>query len=84
MFFAPTGVLRAPNPVPFVIPGCAEGERTMITWVALALLIGAVGLTAWLIAKASKAGTGMLLAATAGFALLWIFGIVNLFTLATH
>jgi hypothetical protein len=56
----------------------------MIAWVALALLIAAVGLTAWLITKASKAGTGMLLAATAGFALLWIFGIINLFTLGTH
>ncbi|HUA51584.1 MAG TPA: hypothetical protein VMB81_05440 [Candidatus Sulfotelmatobacter sp.] len=56
----------------------------MIAWVALALLIGAIALTAWILSKASKAGTGIMLAATAGFALLWLFGLVNLFSLASQ
>ena len=56
----------------------------MIAWLALALLIGALGLTAWLIARASRAGPAMLLAVTAGFAVLWAVGIVNFLALATH
>jgi hypothetical protein len=53
-------------------------------WLALAILVLAIVMTAWAITKASKAGTGALLAATAGFAVLWLVGLVNFFALATH
>jgi len=56
----------------------------MIAWVALAFLIAAIAFTAWALTKASKAGTGILLAATAGFLVLWLFGLVNLFSLASQ
>lgn len=50
----------------------------------IALLAGAIGATAWVLTKARRAGTGALLAATAGFALLWLVGLVNFFALATQ
>jgi len=53
-------------------------------WIALALLLAAIGLTGWIIAMARKAGTAMLLAAVAGFTILWIVGLVNFFELATQ
>jgi hypothetical protein len=60
----------------------------MMVWLAtailIALLVGAIGATAWVLAKARKAGTGVLLAATAGFAVLWLVGLVNFFALATQ
>ncbi len=55
-----------------------------MVWFALAILVLAIALTAWLIARASRVGTGALLAAVAGFALLWMVGLVNFFALATH
>jgi hypothetical protein len=55
-----------------------------MVWLAVAILGVAIGLTAWVITRASRAGTGMLLAASAGFALLWLVGLVNFFALATH
>jgi hypothetical protein len=48
-----------------------------MVWLAVAILGAAVGITAWIIARASRAGTGVLLAASAGFALLWLIGLVN-------
>ena len=56
----------------------------MIAWIALALLLAAIGVTAWVIHKAHKAGTAMMLAAIAGFTLLWVVGLVNFFELATR
>ena len=55
-----------------------------MAWVALAILVAAAALTGWVIATARRAGTGILLAATAGFTLLWLVGLVNFFALATH
>jgi hypothetical protein len=55
-----------------------------MVWLALAILLLAISVTGWLISKASRVGTGALLAATAGFALLWLVGLVNFFALATH
>jgi len=55
-----------------------------MVWLAVAILGAAVGITAWIIARASGAGTGVLLAASAGFALLWLIGLVNFFALATR
>jgi len=55
-----------------------------MVWLGAVVLGVAVGLTAWAIARASRAGTAMLLAASAGFALLWLVGLVNFFALATH
>lgn len=52
--------------------------------VMIALLIGAIAGTAWAIAKAKRAGTGVLLTAIAGFAVLWLVGLVNFFALATQ
>jgi hypothetical protein len=56
---------------------------TMI-WLAVAMLGAAIAITAWVIARASRAGAGPLLAASAGFALLWLVGLVNFFALASH
>lgn len=53
-------------------------------WLAVAVLGVAIAITAWIIARASRAGTGMLLAASGGFALLWLIGLVNFFALATR
>jgi len=50
----------------------------------LAGLGAAVAITAWIISRAGRAGTGMLLAAIAGFTLLWLVGLVNFFALATR
>jgi hypothetical protein len=55
-----------------------------MVWLAVAILGATVGITAWIITRASRAGTGVLLAASAGFALLWLIGLVNFFALATH
>ncbi len=52
--------------------------------VMVALLIGALAGTAWAIAKAKRAGTGVMLAAIAGFTVLWLVGLVNFFALATQ
>ena len=52
--------------------------------VMVALLIGAIAGTGWGIAKAKRAGPGVLLAAIAGFAILWLVGLVNFFALATQ
>ena len=52
--------------------------------VMIALLIGAIAGTAWAIAKARGAGPGVLLAVIAGFAVLWVVGLVNFFALATQ
>lgn len=52
--------------------------------VLLALVVAAIALTVWVVAKARKAGTGVFLAATAGFALLWLVGLVNFFALASQ
>ena len=56
----------------------------MVAWAALAILVAALALTVWIITRAARAGTGMLLATSAGFALLWLVGLVNLFALATR
>jgi hypothetical protein len=52
--------------------------------VMIALLVAAIAGTAWGIAKARQGGTGVLLAAIAGFAVLWVVGLVNFFALATQ
>jgi hypothetical protein len=44
----------------------------------------AIAITSWVIARAGRAGAGPLLAASAGFALLWLVGLVNFFALASH
>jgi hypothetical protein len=51
---------------------------------AVTRLGAAIAITAWVIARASRAGTGPLLATSAGFALLWLIGLVNFFALASR
>lgn len=55
-----------------------------MVWLALAIFGVAIAITGWVLARASRAGTAVLLAALAGFALLWLVGLVNFFALAAR
>jgi hypothetical protein len=56
----------------------------MVEAAAWVILVAAIAVTVWVIARARRVGTGVMLAATAGVTLLWLVGLVNLFALASR
>ena len=53
-------------------------------WLVLAILVAALALTGWIITRARRAGTAVMLATTAGFTVLWLVGLVNFLALASY